>query len=170
MTEYFDATRVELVEVTKHTVNGVPPARKPVVYKLVWTQSYSPVRRKHWVYICICILCVFRECEYSLQLSLFQVRLENERVYSLFVSLENECVYSYTYVYASHVYLENVNIHYICLYFMCILRMNVCIQYLCLERMHVSIMIHFMCIWVHIQVYMSKHQGCLWVQGNRMQG
>ena len=138
MTVYrdLDAKHVELVEVTKHTVNGVPPAseRKPVVYRLVWTQSYSPVRRKHWVYICICISCVSRECEYPLYLSLFHVHLENvnihlslfhvhpenERVYSLRVSLENDCVYSYTYAYASHVYLENVNIHYICLYFMCI--------------------------------------------------
>jgi len=46
-TEYLHATHVDLVEVTKHTVNGVPPERKPLVYRLVWTQNYSPVRRKH---------------------------------------------------------------------------------------------------------------------------
>jgi len=78
-----------------NTVNRVPPERKPQVYKLVWTQSYNPVRRKHWVYICICISCVSRECEYSLLLSLFHVHLENERVYSSLVSLENEYVYSF---------------------------------------------------------------------------
>ena len=90
-------THVELVDVTKHTVNGVPPERKLLVYRLVWIQSYSSVRRKHSVYICICISCISRECEYSLHLSLFHVHLENERVYSLLVSLENhhdECVYS----------------------------------------------------------------------------
>jgi len=84
---------VELVEVTKRTVNGVPPERKPLLYRLMCTQSYSPVRRNHWVYICIYISCVSRECEYSFHLSLCNVYLENERVYSFLVSLENECVY-----------------------------------------------------------------------------
>ena len=91
---------LSLSKPTKHTVCGVPSERNPVVYILVWTQSYSPVRRKHWVYICICISCVCRECEYSLHLSLFHVHLENERVYSLLVFLENECVYKF------HVYLS----------------------------------------------------------------
>ena len=94
-TEYFDATHIELVEVTKHNVNGVPPERNSLVYRLVCTQSYCLLRRKHWVYICICISCVSRECEYSLHLSIFYMHLENKCVYSLLVSLENECVYSF---------------------------------------------------------------------------
>jgi len=99
---YFDTMHVELVEVTKHTVNGVPPERKPLVYRLVWTQSYSPVRRNHLVYICICTSYVSSECAYSLHLSLFNVYLENKYVYSFLVSSENKCVYSFKF----HVHLS----------------------------------------------------------------
>jgi len=38
---------LSLTKPTKHTVYGVPPQRNSLVYILVWTQSYSPVRRKH---------------------------------------------------------------------------------------------------------------------------
>jgi len=77
-------------------------SRSPVRINIphVFSCRPHPVHRKHWVsYICVCISCVVKECEYALHLFLFMC-LQNERVYWLLVSLENECVYSF------HVYLS----------------------------------------------------------------